>query len=149
MRATIFAILAGTCWAVGEVFAKSVLHTKQVGPLAAIAVRSTIALPVLWAVYLVVGRHMKADTASWWQADTPTLLRLILGAGLAAGAGGMAFFYLALSYGDVGKVKPIAFALAPALGAVLGWLTLGEPMDTRKALGIAVIILGVILLAWK
>ena len=38
MQAVLFAVVAGLCWGVGEVFTKSVLHSKQVGPLAAIAV---------------------------------------------------------------------------------------------------------------
>lgn len=58
----------------------------------------------------------------------------------------MLFFYLALSTGEVGRVKPIAFAVAPAVGAILGWLALGETMTPRKLIGIATIITGVILL---
>ena len=47
------AILAGTFWGVGEFFTKQVLHTGRVGPVTAITVRSTVALPVLWLVYLL------------------------------------------------------------------------------------------------
>lgn len=54
MLAVVCAFLAGLCWGVGEVFTKSVLHSKQVGPLAAIAVRSTVAIPVLWCVWAVL-----------------------------------------------------------------------------------------------
>lgn len=149
MKAILFAVLAGLCWGVGEVFTKAVLHTKQVGPLAAIALRSTVALPVIWAVYLIVGRSMRVEQTPWWQASGGTLGKLMLGSGLAAGAGGMVFFYLALSFGEVGRVKPIAFALAPTVGLLLGWLVLGEEMTVRKAIAAGLIVLGVVLLSFK
>jgi len=147
MTAVVFAVLAGVCWGVGEVFTKAVLHTGKVGPLTAIAVRSAVALPVLWAVWWWGARVAKSEPAGWASAGGGTLAKLVLGSGLIAGAGGMAFFYLALSAGEVSRVKPIAFALAPAIGAVLGWLALGEAMTVRKALGVAVIAVGVVLLA--
>lgn len=147
MVAIVFAVLAGLCWGVGEVFTKSVLHSKQIGPITAIALRSTVALPVIWAVWaaLVAGRKM--EPLKFWQADTTTLLKLILGSGLIAGAGGMLFFYLALSFGEVSRVKPIAFALAPSIAVMLGVLFLHESFDWRKAAGVALIVTGVIVLA--
>jgi len=147
MLAILFAVLAGLCWGIGEVFTKSVLHTRQVGPITAIALRSTVALPVMWAVWaaLVAGRKM--EPLRFWQADTATLLKLFLGSGLIAGAGGMLFFYLALSFGEVSRVKPIAFALAPTIAVMLGVLFLHESLDWRKGLGVALIVTGVIVLA--
>ena len=50
MTAIILAILAGLCWGVGEVFTRSLLHGGHIGPLAAITMRSTVALPVMWVV---------------------------------------------------------------------------------------------------
>lgn len=147
MKAMIFAVLAGVCWGVGEVFTKAVLHTGKVGPLAAIALRSTVALPVLWAVWWWGTRAAKLEPANWTSAGAGTLGKLALGSGLIAGAGGMACFYLALSFGEVSRVKPVAFALAPAIGAVLGWLALGETMTLRKAAGVVVILVGVVVLA--
>ena len=44
MQTILFAVLAGLCWGIGEMFTKSVLHTKQIGPITAIAVRSTFVL---------------------------------------------------------------------------------------------------------
>ena len=147
MVAIVFAVLAGLCWGVGEVFTKSVLHTKSIGPITAIAVRSTVALPVMWAVWaaLVAGRKM--EPVKFWQAETGTLLKLVFGSGLIAGAGGMLCFYLALSFGEVSRVKPIAFSLAPAIAVMLGVLFLSEAFDWRKAMGVALIIAGVVVLA--
>ena len=63
MKAAIFAILAGLCWGIGEFFTKQVLHTGRVGPLTAIAVRSTVALPVLWLVYFAFVQMQTVDEA--------------------------------------------------------------------------------------
>jgi drug/metabolite transporter (DMT)-like permease len=144
MRAVLFAVLAGVCWGLGEVAAKSVLHSKQVGPLAAIAVRSTVALPVLWALWWAIGTRLEQP---FWKAEAGVLWKLVLGAGLLAGAGGAAFFYLAISYGEVSRVKPIAFSLAPAVGVIAAAYFLGEPLTARKIGALGLIIAGVVLLS--
>jgi uncharacterized membrane protein len=146
MNAIIFATLAGLFWGVGELFTKSVLHSKQVGPLTAIAVRSTVALPVLWAAYAVATHRLRVEPAGWASADAGVLWKLVLGSGLVAGALAMICFYLSLHLGEISRVKPIAFAVAPATAVVLGWLVLGESMTLRKAAGVAAILIGVILL---
>ena len=147
MTAVLFAVLAGLCWGVGEVFTKSVLHSKQIGPITAIAVRSSVALPVMWAVWWVMVARLGREPVRFWQADSVVLWKLVLGSGLIAGACGMLFFYLALSFGEVGRVKPIAFSLAPAVAVALGVVFLGESFDWRKALGVSLIVVGVIVLA--
>lgn len=149
MKAILFAVLAGLFWGVGEVFTKSVLHTKQIGPVTAIAVRSLIALPVLWLVYAIVVHGAKMEPANWTKAEPATLWKLVLGSGLLAGAGGMICFYAALNFGEVSRVKPIAFALAPATAVLIGWLILGEPMHARKAAAVTLILAGVVLLSVK
>ncbi|MCL4743107.1 MAG: EamA family transporter [Phycisphaerales bacterium] len=149
MKAIIFAALAGVCWGVGELFTKSVLHTGRVGPITAIAVRSTVALPVLWAAWFVAVRVLRAEPADWHRAGAPTLLKLALGSGLVAGAAAMIFFYAALHLGEISRVKPIAFALAPAVAAVLAVIVLHEPMTARKAGGVAAILLGIVLLTGR
>ncbi|MEM7227390.1 MAG: EamA family transporter [Planctomycetota bacterium] len=148
MRAIVFAIAAGLCWGIGELFTKSVLHTGRIGPITAIAVRSTIALPVLWLAYIIAVHHRRVpgEPSNWLDAGTGNLVKLAIGGGLIAGAGGMLFFYAALGAGEIGRVKPIAFAAAPAVAVTLGWLILGEPMTARKAAGVLVILVGVFLL---
>lgn len=149
MKAILFAVAAGLFWGVGEVFTKAVLHTRQVGPVTAIAVRSLVALPVLWLVYAAVVHGAKLEPANWARAEPGTLWKLVLGSGLLAGAGGMVCFYLALNFGEVSRVKPIAFALAPATAVLIGWLALGEPMHARKAVAVTMILAGVVLLSVK
>lgn len=145
-KAILFAIGAGLCWGIGEVFTKSVLHSKQVGPITAIAVRSTVALPVLWVVYYFAVVRTKMEPLDWLQADRSVLLKLTLGSGLIAGAAGMLCFYIALHFGEVSRIKPIAFTLAPMVAVLLGVFVLQEPMSLRKGIGVAAILLGVLLL---
>ena len=147
MPAILLAIGAGLCWGIGELFTKSVLHTKEVGPITAIVVRSTVALPVLWLVWWFTVGVAKTERADWWRvAETGTILKLTLGSGLVAGAAAMICFYAALSMGEISRIKPIAFTLAPATAVLLGWLVLGESMTMRKGVAVAMILAGVILL---
>ena len=138
--------MAGACWGVGEFFTKQVLHTGRVGPVTAITVRSTVALPVLWGVYLLFVHARGGEPRDWAGAGPATLLKLILGSGLVAGAAGMLCFYGSLHLGPVSKVKPIAFTMAPAVAVLLGWIVLGEAMTLRKAAALLLIVSGVVLL---
>lgn len=151
MKAVLLAIGAGVCWGVGEVATRSVLHSGKVGPITAIAVRSTVALPLIWVAYVVAMYGIRAQTepAAWMQAGGATLAKLVLGSGLVAGAAAMILFYSALSLGEVSRIKPIAFAVAPAVGALLGWLVLGEAMTIKKGIGIMTILAGVVVLTGK
>lgn len=146
MKVFLLAIGAGLAWGIGEVFTKSVLHSKQVGPLAAISVRTTVELPILWIAWMLASRAWPSEPRQWWLADTGTLAKLVCGSGLIAGAIGMICFYSALGLGEVSRVKPIAFSIAPATGVILGWLVLGEEMNLRKAAAIGLILAGVVLL---
>ena len=92
---------------------------------------------------------LKAEPQDWMHAGTPTLAKLVLGSGLVAGAAAMILFYAALNLGEVSRIKPIAFAVAPAVGALLGWLVLGESMGVRKAVGILAILAGVVILTGR
>ena len=149
MKALLLAAGAGLCWGVGELFTRSVLHGGRVGPVTAIAVRSLVALPVLWiACWWALSRG--GEPRDWWRPDAETgyatLWKLVLGSGLIAGAGGMILFYISLKFGEVSRVKPVAFALAPTVAVLLGWLVLGEPMTAKKAVAVVLIISGVVLL---
>ncbi len=154
MAAIVFAVLAGLFWGIGELCAKSVLKSHEVGPMTAIAVRSVVALPVLLLAFVAasrgwlesVGISAAREPTTWVHASSPVMWKLILGAGVSAGAFGVLFFYLGLSAGEISKVKPIAFSLAPGIAVLGGWLLLGEPMSTQKAVALALILAGVVLL---
>lgn len=144
------AIAAGLCWGVGEVCTRAVLHSGRFGPFAAIAIRSTVALPLIWLAYLVAAKAFKApaEATSWSEAGARNWALLTLGSGVVAGAAAMICFYAALSLGEISRVKPIAFALAPATAVLLGWLVLGESMSMRKMIAVALILAGVVLLTF-
>ncbi|HEX6850153.1 MAG TPA: DMT family transporter [Candidatus Polarisedimenticolaceae bacterium] len=147
MKAMALAIAAGCCWGIGEACTKSVLHTGKIGPLTAIAVRSAIALPVLGLAWWIATHGIAFEPRGALKAlGAADLLKLVIGSGLVAGAGGMICFYGALSLGDLSQVKPVAFTVAPALATLLGWLVLGEGMSWRKGIAVLLILAGVVLL---
>jgi uncharacterized membrane protein len=150
MKPILFAILAGLCWGVGEIYTKSALNTKEVGPLAAFLVRAVVTLPLALAAYLLAARLWGHEVPNWYRGMlTATWLKLILGSGVLAGFAGVFFFYSGLSMpgGDISRLRPIAFSLAPASAVILGWLLLGESMTLRKAAAVVLIITGIIMLS--
>ncbi len=92
---------------------------------------------------------LKTEPRNWIQAESPILLKLILGSGLIAGAAAMILFYIALSMGEISRIKPVAFTVAPATAVLLGWLVLGEPLTPRKLIAICLVLTGVVLLTGK
>ena len=157
MAPIVFAILAGLCWGIGELAAKSALKSGEVGPMTAIAVRATIALPVIWAAWLAatrgwlepIGVSAAREPSGWMQASPATWWKLALGAGVSAGALGLAFFYLGLSTGEVSRVKPVAFALAPTVAAVGAFVLLGEAFSAKKLVGLLLIVAGIVVLTTR
>lgn len=152
MKPILFAILAGLCWGIGEIYTKSALNSREVGPLAAFLIRALVTLPLALIAYTLATRGLgfTQEVPNWFRtATTATWLKLILGSGLLAGFAGVFFFYSALSMkgGDISILRPIAFSLAPASAVLLGWLMLGEEMTLRKAAAVVLIITGIILLS--
>ena len=67
MQAILCAILAGLCWGVGEIFTKSVLNTKEIGPLGTAFVRAAVTLPLALLGFLVAQWVLKTETQTWWR----------------------------------------------------------------------------------
>ncbi|MGD9791440.1 MAG: EamA family transporter [Phycisphaerales bacterium] len=149
MRAILFAVLAGLSWGMGELFTKSVLKTGQVGPMGVLLVRALVTVPLAIAAFVIATRVMHAETQAdfWKTAESLTLRKLALGSAVFAGFLGVFFFYLALAQpgGDISRVKPIAFTLAPATAVLLGWLVLGESVSRVQWFGVAMVLGGVVL----
>ena len=144
------AIAAGLCWGVGEIFTKSAINTREIGPLGTVLIRAAVTLPLAIVGFLVAYRLMKTETQPFWQQlSAATWLKLILGSGLLAGFAGVFFFYFGLSLpgGEISILRPIAFALAPATAVLLGWWFLGEEMTIKKGIAVALILAGILLLA--
>ncbi len=150
MQAILCAILAGLCWGVGEIFTKSAINTKEIGPLGSVLVRAAVTLPLALIGFYVAHALLKTEHQAWWrEMRTSTWLKVIFGSGVLAGFAGVFFFYIGLSLpgGDISKLRPIAFALAPATAVFLGWWFLGEAMTIRKGVAVVLIVVGIGLLA--
>ena len=150
MFAILCAILAGLCWGVGEIFTKGAINTKEIGPMGAVFFRAGVTLPLALAAFLVAHSVVKSEPQAWWRdMSGSTWAKLIFGSGLLAGFAGVFFFYVGLSLpgGDISKLRPIAFALAPATAVFLGWWFLGEGMTVKKAVAVVLIVTGIIMLA--
>ena len=149
MRAILFAVLAGLCWGVGEIFTKKALNTGLVGPMTALFVRACVTVVLSAGAYVGAAHVLKSEPADWArEAGLPVWLMLTLGSGLLAGFAGVFFFYAGLASpgGDISKLRPIAFALAPATAVILGWAVLGEGMSVRKGVACGLILLGIVML---
>lgn len=152
MHAIICAVLAGLCWGVGEIFTKSAINSKEIGPLGTVLLRAAVTLPLAILGFVAAYSLFKTEPQAWWRdMRGVTWLKIVIGSGVLAGFGGVFFFYLGLSLpgGDISKLRPIAFALAPATAVLLGWWFLGEAMTARKALAVVLIVVGIGLLAWE
>jgi len=152
MNAILFAIAAGLFWGVGEVCAKAVLHTHKVGPFLAVAIRTSLALPIIWLAYFIAKRLAPDGAGKGLSTGENALnakewLLLLGGSGVLAGAFAMIAFYIAISMGEVSKMKPIAFSIAPATAVLLGAAFLHEPLTMRKAIAVVIILAGVVLLS--
>lgn len=149
MIGILLALAAGVCWGIGEVCTKAVLKSGDVGPITAVAVRSIVALPLMVLVYLIAVPWLKSEPAQWYTTSTANWLRLILGAGVIAGTAALIFFYASMKYADISVVKPIAFCVAPATGVILARLFLGEALTLTRAAGVALVLVGVVLISMK
>ncbi len=147
MKAVILAVLAGLCWATGELCTKLVLDSKEVGPITAVTVRCVVAMPIMLLVYMIAVPMMKSEPTEWMKAPPGVLWKLVLGSGVVAGALALVFFYSGLKAGEISVVKPIAFTVAPAAAVLLGWWILGEKPSAQKLAGVACVLIGVVLIA--
>jgi transporter family protein len=144
----LFAVLAGLCWGIGEVCARSVLHAGKVGPFMAVAIRSSVALPLIWMAFAVAQRMAPAAAGRGLSGmELKHWLLLLLGSGVVAGAAAMICFYVSISLGEVSKMKPIAFSVAPMTAVILGAMFLGEALTVRKVVAVCLVLAGVVLLA--
>jgi uncharacterized membrane protein len=118
--------------------------------MAVLLVRAIVTLPPALIAYWAAAHVTRSETAAWWrEMDGSIWLKLVVGSGLMAGFAGVFFFYagLAAPGGDISRIRPIAFSLAPLSAVILGWLALGEAMTARKALATVLIVAGIVLLA--
>ncbi|QZY00162.1 EamA family transporter [Halobaculum rubrum] len=98
-------------------------------------------------VTLAVGSTVVAALFGEWSAASLTSrsVQFSLAAGVCL-AGAVVGYFRALSTGPVSVVVPV-FGLFLVVGAILGIVVLGEPVTIRKALGIVLAGVAVVLLA--
>lgn len=138
MKPQLWALLTAVAWGVGGYFEKRGLHLGNLPPQMGIALRTAVALVVLGVA-----------SAPHWRtvplAGTRSLLYLVVGGGVVAGAAGMLCFYTALKAAPLTKVMPIAFT-SPLFGALLAVAIGGEPLTARTLVGMAMTVGGIVVL---
>src|SRR5512139_2179575 len=138
MNPQLLALLTAAAWGVGGYFEKKGLHLGNLSPQVGITVRTAVALVILGAVSFP---HWRSLT----QAGGRSLLMLMVGGGVVAGAGGMLCFYAAIKGAPLNRVMPIAFT-SPLFGALMGIILGGEPLTWKVAIGMLLTVARIITL---
>ena len=138
MKPQLFALITAICWGVGGYFEKKGLHLGNLSPTMGITIRTAVAL-----VILAIASYPQWKTIP--QAGSKSLLYMIIGGGVVAGAVGMLCFYTAIKGAPLNRVMPIAFT-SPLFGALMGLAFGGEPLTVKTAVGMAMTVGGIVLL---
>jgi len=104
-------------------------------------VRTCVILLVLAAIVAATGQFQPLDSIS-----SKTYIFLVL-SGLATGASWIAYFR-ALKIGQAAQVAPVD-KLSVVLVAIFGVIFLGERLSAPNWLGVALIMAGAVLVAWR
>jgi bacterial/archaeal transporter family protein len=138
MKPEFLALLTAAAWGVGGYFEKKGLHLGHLPPQVGITVRTAVALVILGAVSGPQWRTLA-------HAGGRSLLMLVVGGGVVAGAGGMLCFYAAIKGAPLTRVMPIAFT-SPLFGALLALTLGGEPLTLKTSIGMLLTIGGIVVL---
>ncbi|MFO1074462.1 MAG: EamA family transporter [Geminicoccaceae bacterium] len=135
----LWALLSAAAAALTAIFAK--VRVENVSADFATFVRTLVILAVLVGLLAVTGG---------WQApgsiSARSYLFLVL-SGCATGVSWLCYFR-ALKLGDAARVAPVD-KLSVVLVAIFGVLLLGERLSATNWLGVALIALGAVLVAWR
>ncbi len=129
-----FALLVAICliWGLSNVLSKIVVGGWAVPPLYFAAIRFAVVLAV---------------TLPWLRPVPRPLCRILL-LGLLMGAGNFALLFIGLQTASPSSVAVVVQAGVP-ITTLLSILMLGERIHWRRALGIALTLLGVLIVVWK
>jgi len=139
MPAQILALLTAASWGIGGFFEKRGLLLGNLPAHVGITLRTATALLVLAAISVPQWRALAT-------AGSKSLLYVILGGGVLAGAVGMLCFYAALRAGSLSQVMPIAFT-SPLFGVLLAVIVGTETLQPRTAIGMLLTVGGIVLLS--
>jgi bacterial/archaeal transporter family protein len=135
----LWAGLSAVFAALTAIFAK--IGVENVNSDLATAIRTVVILIVIAAILIGTGQWQPPGSIS-----ARTYLFLML-SGFATGFSWLCYFR-ALKLGDAARVAPID-KLSVVLVAVFGVVLLGERLSTANWLGVALIALGAVLVAWQ
>lgn len=135
----IWALLSAFFAALTALLAK--LGVAHVNSNLATAVRTSVILVFTWGIALATGG------APELAAIAPRTWLLLAASGAATGLSWLCYFR-ALQLGDVAQVAPVD-KLSVALAVVLAVLFLGEKMTVQETAGIALIVIGVVVMVVK
>jgi bacterial/archaeal transporter family protein len=139
MRPELLALVTAAAWGVGGYFEKKGLHLGHLSPQVGITIRTGVALVVLGAVSFPQWKSIPI-------AGTRSLLYLVVGGGIVAGAVGMLCFYAAIKGAPLTRVMPIAFT-SPFFGALAALALGGEALTPRTVLGMLLTVGGIVVLS--
>lgn len=137
----LFAVVAGLAWGIGGYFEKAGLRAMGIPPIAGITLRTAVALMMLGLLSIPAWKMIQhpSDVSAW--------VMIVVGGGIVAGSFGMWSFYKSLSITDnLGVTLAIAFSVSPLAGTVVGLIRGNQPMDWKTAMGMIVIVAGIVIL---
>lgn len=134
-----WALLSAAFAALTAVFAK--VGIENINSDFATLIRTCVILLVLAGIVAATGQFQPLD-----QISSKTYLFLML-SGLATGASWIAYFR-ALKIGQAAQVAPVD-KLSVVLVAIFGVVFLGEKLSAPNWLGVALIMGGAVLVAWR
>lgn len=139
MTAFWWALVTAVIWGIVPVMEKVGLGPSHISPSVGVVARSLGVVAGLLLFGWAWGPWSALRTIGW-----PSLA-LLAGGGFLASFLGQCAFYQALKGGGVSQVTPVA-GTYPLVAALLGWSLLREPLTATRALGVALVIAGIILL---
>jgi len=134
-----WAVLSAIFAALTAIFAK--VGVENINSDFATFIRTIVILVTLAFILLATGQFQAPGSIS------PRTYLFLLLSGLATGASWICYFR-ALKIGDAAKVAPID-KLSVVLVAIFGVIFLGERLSTPNWLGIALIAVGAVLVAYR
>ncbi|MBN1295506.1 EamA family transporter [bacterium] len=141
MTAEIWAILTGTCWALGSFLEKKGVALGHLSPVMGASLRTAVSVLFLGIFSYPYWHQLK-------HAGSRSLIMVIIGGGLLSGTLGILFLYQALNSGKLSVVMPLAFCLSPVIGVMLGLVFFHERLTVMQYLGITLTVIGATLTAY-
>jgi bacterial/archaeal transporter family protein len=139
MRPEVLALVTAAAWGIGGYFEKKGLHLGHLSPQVGVTIRTSVALAILGAMSYPQWKTIP-------QAGTRSLLYMVIGGGIVAGAIGMLCFYAAIKGAPLTRVMPIAFT-SPLFGALAAVALGGEALTPRTVVGMLLTVGGIVVLA--